>query len=134
MNKLLTLPSLQSLKPVVVVINPGFRMALYAKTKIACMVQDSFMPGQKLIIETVENESTIKIAEAEIFAVVGLRIEPKKERIFKREGGKWQPLTKDSIKQVLKNEGFKHSDDFFKIHKTPFEVNQLYFENLKLIA
>jgi len=122
--------------PVTLVINQAFVEPLYRGTKIAAMAQGSFYPGQKIVFEITKANATVKIAEAIVYGVVGLRISPMREQIERRNSGEWELLNGDATARVLQNEGFEHPNDFWHfahgLNKgQPFEVNQIYFDELK---
>lgn len=122
--------------PVTLVINQAFVEPLYRGTKIAAMAQGSFTPGQKIVFEMGNGNTTVKIAEAIVYGVVGLRISPLREQIQRRNSNAWELLNGDATARVLQNEGFTHPHDFWHFAHgldkgKPFEVNQIYFDELK---
>lgn len=121
---------------VTLVIHPDLVGPLYSGVKQACMVQGNFVPGQPIRFETVQGQSTVKIASAVIYAIAGLRITPAIEQIEHRKNYNWELLPAENVLRVLKAEGFNKPDDFWKWAMQadagkPFEVNQIYFDELK---
>jgi len=120
-------------KIVEITINTAFVEGLINGTKKTIMCQANIVPGSKIKISSISPRSnkivTIGYADAPI--IVGLKIIPRHERILLKQGILWQELKKEIVKKVIANEGFTHSDDFWKLQeKETFECVQIYFENL----
>ncbi len=121
------------------VVHPYFKDQILGFEKAAVMVQDKFTPGEEITFLCAENLKEVPFATATAKECAQLKIVPTQGQIFRKVMlmgvEQWLKLSKENARRVILVEGFKHVDDFYHNlqAKGTFEVNQIYFENLKPI-
>lgn len=119
----------------ILVINKYLVEAVLSGKKCAVMTQGKFRIGEQIQFEyhPGNTNDTLFFATGKIYAAAGLKVDPIKNTIHKRGMFSWILCTRETVKKIIASEGIAHEDDFWKSHSEPYEVFQIYFDQVQTI-
>jgi len=123
-----------------IVILEYFKNAILNGHKCAIMLQDHIDDNTLVTFCSIEHNKEVPFATAIFRSRMFMRLNSKNETIVIAKpslgGAKWEVCDEHRTKKIINNEGFLHTDDFWHniLEKGIFEVNQYYFDTLKIIT
>lgn len=123
-----------------VVVHAAFKNAILSGHKVAIMLQHNFKKDGIMKFSCADGLKEIPFATAIARDCAYLQLNSKRESIMRQvalDAKKyWVVCSKDQVKKIIFNEGFAHTDDFWRNIEARgvFEVNQFYFDSLKIIG